>query len=45
LALVFVAQKFTVDAMPDGWSALMVTILIRWWSSITGTWHAGRISR
>lgn len=28
LALVFVLQKFTIDAMPDGWSALMVTILI-----------------
>ena len=28
LALIFVAQKFTVDAMPDGWSSLMVAILI-----------------
>ena len=28
LALVFVAQKFTVDAMPDGWSSLMVIMLI-----------------
>lgn len=28
LALIFVVQKFAFDAMPDGWSALMVTILI-----------------
>lgn len=28
LALVFVIQKFTLNLMPDGWSSLMVTILI-----------------
>ena len=28
LAVLFVIQKFTLDRMPDGWSSLMVTILI-----------------
>ena len=28
LAFVFIVQKFTLDAMPDGWSSLIVTILI-----------------
>lgn len=28
LALAFVVQKFTIDRMPDGWSSLMVSILI-----------------
>ena len=28
LALIFVIQKFTLDKMPDGWSSLIVTILI-----------------
>jgi undecaprenyl-phosphate 4-deoxy-4-formamido-L-arabinose transferase len=27
-ALIFVIQKFTVDIMPDGWSSLMVAILV-----------------
>lgn len=28
LALAFVVQKFTIDRMPDGWSSLMVAILM-----------------
>ncbi|WP_338846369.1 glycosyltransferase family 2 protein [Massilia sp. W12] len=28
LALLFIVQKFTINRMPDGWSSLMVTILI-----------------
>jgi polyisoprenyl-phosphate glycosyltransferase len=28
LAIGFVVQKFTVDRMPDGWSSLMVAILV-----------------
>ena len=28
LAMAFVVQKFTIDRMPDGWSSLMVAILI-----------------
>ncbi len=28
LAMAFVVQKFTIDRMPDGWSSLMVSILI-----------------
>jgi undecaprenyl-phosphate 4-deoxy-4-formamido-L-arabinose transferase len=28
LSLVFIIQKLTIDRMPDGWSSLMVTILI-----------------
>ena len=28
LAVLFVIQKLTVNKMPDGWSSLMVTILI-----------------
>jgi undecaprenyl-phosphate 4-deoxy-4-formamido-L-arabinose transferase len=28
LAVAFIIQKFTIDRMPDGWSSLMVTILI-----------------
>lgn len=28
LAMAFVVQKFTIDKMPDGWSSLMVAILI-----------------
>lgn len=28
LALVFIIQKLTIDRMPDGWSSLIVTILI-----------------
>jgi polyisoprenyl-phosphate glycosyltransferase len=28
LAMAFVIQKFTIDRMPDGWSSLMVSILI-----------------
>lgn len=28
LALLFVVQKFTLDKMPDGWSSMMVAILI-----------------
>jgi undecaprenyl-phosphate 4-deoxy-4-formamido-L-arabinose transferase len=28
LAIAFVVQKFTVDRMPDGWSSLMVAILV-----------------
>lgn len=28
LALLFVVQKFTLDKMPDGWSSIMVTMLI-----------------
>lgn len=28
LAMAFVVQKFTIDRMPDGWSSLMVAILV-----------------
>jgi undecaprenyl-phosphate 4-deoxy-4-formamido-L-arabinose transferase len=28
LAILFVIQKFTLDRMPDGWSSLIVTVLI-----------------
>jgi polyisoprenyl-phosphate glycosyltransferase len=28
LAVIFIIQKFTLDRMPDGWSSLMVAILI-----------------